>query len=69
MGHELVSPQIPVDPAVGAATLLAIQHVAVEGSCGAEIIDRDRKVEAGELTHVKNPHSCRRYASITTPLG
>jgi hypothetical protein len=43
---ELVAVQIPVHPGVRTAALLETQHVAVEATCGGQVVDRHGQVES-----------------------
>ena len=45
---ELVAAQVPVDPGVRAATLLATDQLPIEDPCCVEVVDRHRQVEARE---------------------
>lgn len=48
---DLVPAKIEVDPVVAAAPLAAAQHVAIEGACRRQIVDRKGEVEGAKLGH------------------
>lgn len=67
VGHELVAPEVPVHPVVGAAPLGQAQDPTVEVAGGGQVVDGYGQVDGGSGGHRATSGGWGDPSSLTEP--